>query len=166
MQQQRTHIQPKTISIVEKKLIAEIFRFYLEHFAKVLTPGPDLEHPPVLLPEPRVLSLHKMHFATVRFADHASTSESTPSPEMSAKAAGHIYGVLTHLQGGLVLERLFSGDGTLYPVGEAVVQHLLHHLELEAAHRADVGLHIYHTRSRARSNEQGRWSSPLAAGGI
>ena len=95
-----------------------------------------------------------MHFATVRFADHASTSESTPSPEMSAKAAGHIYGVLTHLQGGLVLERLFCGDGTLHPVGEAVVQHLLHRLELDAARRADVGLHIIRVHAIERTNTE------------
>ena len=94
---------------------------------------------------------------------YVSTSESIPKVQKSQQA-GHIS--TAYLQGGLVLERLFCGDGTLHPVGEAVVQHLLHRLELDAARRADVGLHIYHTRSRARSNEQGRWSSPLAAGGI
>ena len=73
MQDQRTHINTANnlIYSIVKKSNCRIFflYFYLEHFAEVLTPGPDLEHPPVLLPEPRVLSLCKMHLATVRFAD-------------------------------------------------------------------------------------------------
>ena len=82
---------------------------------------------------------------------YVSTSESIPKVQKSQQA-GHIY--TAYLQGGLVLERLFCGDGTLHPVGEAVVQHLLHRLELDAARRADVGLHIIRVHAIERTNTE------------
>ena len=50
---------------------------------------------------------------------------------------------MTHLQRGLVVERVLCFDGALQAPGGAVVEHLILGAETDAGHGADEVLHIY-----------------------
>jgi hypothetical protein len=171
MQHQRTHIQLTTFYSIVKKSNCRIF-FFLFTLNILLKFSP----PALISSTHPCFCLSHAYFPCTTCISQRWDSQTIhvwiPCTKISAKE--HIYSVrLTHLQGGLVLERLFSGDGTLHPVGAAVVQHLPHHGELEAAHRADVGLQIIictRTNKEVSSRPAGPgqrsiiWS--LAAGGI
>jgi len=49
---------------------------------------------------------------------------------------------MTHLQRGLVVERVLCFDGALQAPGDAIIEHLILGAETEAGHGADEVLHI------------------------